>query len=297
MGRLVADDHAVAAGAAGDVLLVLGAGARVLVTAAGAVAVDEDAVALAGDSVALAGAGAAVGGRGAVAGELAAGAGAVRAVGQVGAGAGDGGAEVGDDVLVLVDAGGSEAAAQLVLVVVDDLAGGVGRDGLGSLDLRDGQRAALGDVDGQARAGRRLAGARGRLGRAGVARGALGRRGRGGLGRRLGLGDVENVELAAGGGLDGGDLTGVVRDVVPIDDVVVPVALAGLEGGAREAESALPRARLGGGLVLGQGELPNVVVPGTEKVDGLDARRDAERERHLNSRHVDLLLMKDLLKN
>jgi hypothetical protein len=81
--------------------------------------------------------------------------------------------------------------------------------------------------------------------------------------------------------------------VVPIDDVVVPVALAGLEGSVLEAESALPRARLGRSLVLGQGELTNIVVPGTEKVNGLDARRDAERERHLNSRHVDLLLKKD----
>jgi len=111
----------------------------------------------------------------------------------------------------------------------------------------------------------------------------------GGLGRGLaGLalgGDVEDVQLAAGGGLNGRLLAGVVRDMVAVDDVVVPVALAGLEGGALEAESAFPRAGLGRGLVLGQGELPGVAVPRTEEVDGLDAGGNAERERQLDGRH------------
>jgi hypothetical protein len=83
-----------------------------------------------------------------------------------------------------------------------------------------------------------------------------------------------------------------VGAVVAIDDVVVPVALAGLEGGDGEAEGALPRAGLGRGLVLGERELAVVVVPGAEKVDGLDAGRNAERERQL-SRHIDLLLKKE----
>jgi len=82
-----------------------------------------------------------------------------------------------------------------------------------------------------------------------------------------------------------------VGNVVAVDDVVVPVALAGLEGGVLEAKGALPGARLGGRLVLGKRELADVVVPGTEKVDGLDARRDAEGERQLDGgRHFGWLL-------
>lgn len=56
-GHLSADDDAVAAGAALNVLLlVLGRGARVLVAAARTAAVETDALTLAGDAVALAGA-------------------------------------------------------------------------------------------------------------------------------------------------------------------------------------------------------------------------------------------------
>jgi hypothetical protein len=257
--NLVADDDAVALGATGDDLLILGAaGARLIIAAAGAAAVDADAVALAGDAVALARAGRAVRSRGAVAGRV--GAGAERQVGADGAD-GRGDVEVGNDILsilVIVDAGGGEAGAKLLLVELNDVAGGAGVDGLGSLDLGDRQGAALGDIS------RVAAGALGRLGAGGVAAG-------GRLGGRLGLGNIEDVELAAGGGLDGGLLAGVVRDVIAVDDVVVPVALAGLESGAGEAEGTLPRARLGGRLVLGKGELASVVVPRTEKVDRLDA--------------------------
>lgn len=108
------------------------------------------------------------------------------------------------------------------------------------------------------------------------------------LGRlgRLVLGDIEDVQGTAGGGLDGRGLTGVVGDVVAIDDVVVPVALAGLEV-ALEAEGTLPRAGLGGSLVLGKGDLANVVVPGSKQVNGLDAGRNAKRERQLNSGHYE----------
>lgn len=67
-------------------------------------------------------------------------------------------------------------------------------------------------------------------------------------------------------------------DVVAVDDVVVPVSLAGLEGGILESKGTFPRARLGGGLVLGERELADVVVPRAEEMHGLDARRDAERE-------------------
>jgi len=68
-----------------------------------------------------------------------------------------------------------------------------------------------------------------------------------------------------------------VGDVVAVDDVVVPVALASLESRVLETESALPRS-LGGRLVLGEGELADVVVPGAEEVDRLDTGGDAERE-------------------
>lgn len=73
--------------------------------------------------------------------------------------------------------------------------------------------------------------------------------------------------------------------MVAIDDVVVPVSLASLKGGVLESKSTLPGARLGGGLVPGERELADVAVPGAEKMDRLDAGRDAKRERELNSRH------------
>jgi hypothetical protein len=80
-----------------------------------------------------------------------------------------------------------------------------------------------------------------------------------------------------------------VRDMVTVDDVVVPIPLTGLESRVLESKGALPGAGLGGGLVLGERELTDVTVPRAEKMDSLDARRDAERERELNSRHFDLI--------
>jgi len=80
---------------------------------------------------------------------------------------------------------------------------------------------------------------------------------RGGSG--AGLGHIENVELAASGGLLGGRLGRVVADVVAVHDIVVPVTLARLEGSCLEAEVALPAAGLAG--VLGQRKLAAVVVP------------------------------------
>lgn len=179
--RSLTDDHAVAAGGALVVLgLRLGGGARVLVIAAGAAAIEADALAGAGDAVALTGARGAVRAGGAVTREIRVGAGRAGAVRERGAGRryGRARAEVVDDVLgilvLIVDAGGSEALGQLILVELDveDVAGGIGRHGLGGLDLGDGQGAALGDV---ARAA--VAGALGGLVRlAGVAGRALGGR-------------------------------------------------------------------------------------------------------------------------
>lgn len=50
-------------------------------------------------------------------------------------------------------------------------------------------------------------------------------------------------------------------DVVPVDDVVVPVSLTGLERRALESECALPGTGLGGSLILRERELPGIVVP------------------------------------
>jgi hypothetical protein len=83
-----------------------------------------------------------------------------------------------------------------------------------------------------------------------------------------------------------------VGAVVAIDNVVVPVPLASLEDRAGEAEGALPRARLGRGLVLGERELANIVVPGTEKMNGLDARGGADGERQLSSGHFGFFFSK-----
>ena len=136
--------------------------------------------------------------------------------------------------------------------------------GLGGDDAAGGNTTALGDV---LRSAARLAG------------------GLGGCGSGLG-GDVDDVQLAASGGLGGVVLGGVVRDVVAIDDVVVPVALALLECGALELEATNPATGLLG--VLGERKLTLVAVPGTEKVDCLAVGGSAESEVKLDSGHCDL---------
>ena len=72
--------------------------------------------------------------------------------------------------------------------------------------------------------------------------------------------------------------------MVAVDDVVVPVAGAELEGvGALEAEGALPRTGLGVSVLeLGERELVLVVVPGAEEVDGLDVGGGAQVEGELD---------------
>ena len=270
--HLLAHDDALAAGGAGALLLLLGLGAALRAvggSAAGTTAVELDAAAGAGDAVALAGA-AGRDGRSGAWGAAVAAAGAERW--DVGVGVG-----VILAVLLLrgvVDLGlrelGGECFHGWVLELLGgDLAGRVWLGWLWALDLRWRERAALGDVGGALAAG--LAG---RLDWDGLT--------------GLGGWDVEDVELAAGGGLSDG-LTGwVVRDVVAVDDVVVPVALALLQGGALEAESALPAASLAG--VLGKRELAVVVVPGAEQVDGLAVGGGAERKVELDGCHFEFCL-------
>jgi hypothetical protein len=292
--RHLVDNDAVAAAVGDGLVLLLGladdAGAVRVIAAAGTSAVKLDALSFAGDTVALAGAGGAVRVGSAVAGEAGAGGGAVGAVGQGRAGGRDWGrAEVGEGILV--DVGVAEAGSELLNVVlvvvgVQDVLGAAGSHGLGSLDLGDGQGAALGDVGSTAGTlGVLGGGLAGRLG--GGLGGRLGVLGR--LGRGLASGDIEDVQLAASGGLSG-ELDGrVVGNVVAIDDVVVPVSLARLQGGGLEAESTLPGTRLGGGLVLGKRKLTLVTVPGAEEMDSLDAGGDAERERQLSGGHFELV--------
>jgi hypothetical protein len=76
-------------------------------------------------------------------------------------------------------------------------------------------------------------------------------------------------------------------DVVPINDVVVPISLTSLKSSALEAEGALPRTSLAGVLVVGKGKLSSVVVPGTEEMYGLDSGGGAEVEAELNGGHFE----------
>jgi len=75
--------------------------------------------------------------------------------------------------------------------------------------------------------------------------------------------DIDDVQLAACGLLRDEFLSWVVRDVVAVDNVVVPVARAELQSiGALKAEGAFPGAWLGGGILDDrQGKLGLVVVP------------------------------------
>lgn len=98
-------------------------------------------------------------------------------------------------------------------------------------------------------------------------------------------GNIENIELAASGGLDGEVNSGIVGDVVAIHDVVVPVATTKLQDRGLEAEFASPCARLGG--VLGQGKFARVAIPGTDEMHGFDASGSANRKVKLNGGHFE----------
>lgn len=267
---LPADHDALAAdGAAGTAVLlvaVLGLGAAGVgrlgdVAAAAAAAVQLDAVALAGDAVAIT---VALSGRVAHGGQ---GRGRGRAGGARRQGRADGaGRAVGVGVLVR-QTGASETTGEVVdgrgELGLAELARGVGLGRLGVLDLGGRQSAASGDV------GRGTAALAVRASAAGAG---------------LATGDIEDVELAAGGGLDGVLDGRVVGDVVPIHDVVVPVAATELQHGGLEAELADP----GTGLVLGrERQLARVVVPRADQVDGLDVGRGAQVELELNGGHYD----------
>jgi len=271
MKRLPADDDTLAAGGALGVVLILGLGGAlgsVGVAAARTTTVELDAGAGTSDTVALA----CAAGRSAGDGRRGAGTGA----------AGSEGRDVGVGVRVrivlgvilrfvrVVDVGGGESSGELLDGWAGEGLGAEGSAGMGllghrGLDLRRAEGAALWDVRDAARS----------------AGGLVGGSGSGGLAR----GDVEDVELAASGGLDDGVAGGIVRDVVAIDDVVVPVALALLQGLALEAESTLPATSFGG--ILGERELAVVVVPGSEKVHRLAVGRSAESEVELDGGHYD----------
>jgi len=74
-----------------------------------------------------------------------------------------------------------------------------------------------------------------------------------------------------------------VRDVVAIDNVIVPVPLTLSESGALEFEVADPAAGFPG--ILGERKLPCVVVPGAEKVNSFAIGRGAETEVELDRGH------------
>lgn len=59
-------------------------------------------------------------------------------------------------------------------------------------------------------------------------------------------GDVDHIQLSTSGFLSDKLLGRIVRDMVAIDDVVVPVSIAELESiGALKSESSLPASGLG----------------------------------------------------
>lgn len=128
---------------------------------------------------------------------------------------------------------------------------------------------------------------------AGVARRRL-LRGQGGVGS-LAIGDIKDVELSLRGGLSDGLARGIMRDVVSVDDVVVPVALALLQCLALKPEGTFPASGLGS--VLGQGKLAIVVVPGAEQVDGLDVGRSAKGEVKLDGGHYGLVFEMFIVRN
>jgi hypothetical protein len=72
--------------------------------------------------------------------------------------------------------------------------------------------------------------------------------------------------------------------VISVHDIVVPVTTTKLKHGSLETEFAQP----GTGLVFsGQRQLTRVVVPRTDKVDGLDIGRGSQGELELNGGHYE----------
>jgi hypothetical protein len=252
----------VAAGGAVADLLLLGIGAvGVAGAAAGAAAVELDALASAGDAVAFARAGRGDGGWGRAFGAGRAG----RERGHVGAV----GVVIGVILGVLIEALLGKAGVEglksgLGVLTGNDVGGLAWALGLGCADGRGRERAALGN-DARVAAGR-----------------ALGSSGGSGLGGW----DIEDVQLAAGGGLSGELAAGVVGDLVAIEHVVEPVALTGLEDRGLEAEGTLP-----GALGARERELTLIAIPGTDEVDGLDRRGGAESKGELSSGHCEILFV------
>lgn len=78
-----------------------------------------------------------------------------------------------------------------------------------------------------------------------------------------------------------------MRDMVAVDDVVVPVALSLLQSLSLELEASDPATRLLG--VLGKRELALVAIPGAEKMYGLAVGGSAESEVELDSGHCDVI--------
>lgn len=133
---------------------------------------------------------------------------------------------------------------EIIPVELDDISDRIGFDGHGSLDLRGGEHVALRDV---------------------------------GRGRRLrGLGNIEDVQFAVRGSLKNAGQARIVREVVVVDEIVIPIPPAGFYG--TQLKSALPCIGLRRGLVLRKSERNGVCVPRTEKMDRLNVRRDAEGE-------------------
>lgn len=100
---------------------------------------------------------------------------------------------------------------------------------------------------------------------------------------------VQNVEFATSGGLSGRLSGGIVRDMVSVDDVVVPIPLTLLESTTSEFECTFPAT--GFGRVFSQGILTGVVVPGSDEMDRLTFGASAQRKVELDCCHDVTLLV------
>jgi hypothetical protein len=107
--------------------------------------------------------------------------------------------------------------------------------------------------------------------------------------------DIKNVQDASSGRFGGGRLARVMRYMVAVNDVVIPVSLARLEGRSLESECPFPRTRLGRRFVLCKRKLSGVVVPRPEEMDSLDAGGGAQSEGELNGGHCSGQLMNALV--
>jgi len=184
-------------------------------------------------------------------------------------------------VVVLFHSGGTKACCKFVdgwasgIVGFEYEFGGVWRQGFMRFALGNGEGTTLGDIDAKVWVAARFPSGRWMWGMRWFWAGGLsGWRGTGFAGAWwAGFGwstwglfnwNVENIQDAASSWFGSWWYGRVVRDVISINDVVIPISLTRLKSGALKSESTFPATGFWGSLVLSKWKLTGIVIPATK---------------------------------